>query len=96
MRLSASVLSSLSWALSSSQIASAAVLAARANDTQCRRTTVAVLGAGVAGITAAQALSNQSISDFVIIDRNDYVGGRVAHATFGKKPDGSPYVVELG
>ncbi|KAF4312532.1 Amine oxidase [Botryosphaeria dothidea] len=96
MRLSASVLSSLSWALSSSQFASAAVLASRANDTQCRRTTVAVLGAGVAGITAAQALSNQSISDFVIIDRNDYVGGRVAHTTFGKKPDGSPYVVELG
>ncbi|KPM36561.1 hypothetical protein AK830_g9989 [Neonectria ditissima] len=62
----------------------------------CRRTKVAVLGAGVAGVTAAQALSNSSISDFIIVDRNDYIGGRVKHTNFGSKPDGSPYVVELG
>ncbi|KAI1213152.1 putative flavin-containing polyamine oxidase [Annulohypoxylon truncatum] len=66
------------------------------NATECRKTTVAVLGAGVAGITAAQALSNASVSDFLIIDRNDYIGGRVRHTNFGKKPDGTPYVVELG
>src|SRR6187399_2546231 len=36
----------------------------------CRRTTVAVLGAGVAGVIAAQTLHNNSIEDFVIIDRN--------------------------
>ncbi|KAI1477874.1 amine oxidase [Daldinia eschscholtzii] len=64
--------------------------------TECRKTTVAILGAGVAGITAAQALSNASISDFLIIDRNDYIGGRVAHTNFGSKPDGTPYVIELG
>ncbi|THU89651.1 polyamine oxidase-like protein [Dendrothele bispora CBS 962.96] len=64
---------------------------------QCRKTTVAILGAGVAGITAAQSLSNQSIHDFVIIDRNDYIGGRIAHTTFGSKPDGSgPYTIEVG
>ncbi|KAJ4415600.1 hypothetical protein N0V82_007234 [Gnomoniopsis sp. IMI 355080] len=62
----------------------------------CRRTEVAILGAGVAGITAAQALSNASISDFIIVERNDYVGGRMAHTTFGDKGDGTPYVVELG
>ncbi|KAH7126067.1 hypothetical protein EDB81DRAFT_730430 [Dactylonectria macrodidyma] len=62
----------------------------------CRKTKVAVLGAGVAGITAAQALSNSSISDFIIVERNDYIGGRVKHTTFGSKPDGLPYVVELG
>ncbi|KAI1085437.1 amine oxidase [Whalleya microplaca] len=85
-------------------IASCAVLASevhagvatRRNATQCRKTTVAILGAGVAGITAAQALSNASISDFVIVERNDHIGGRVAHANFGTKPDGTPYVVELG
>lgn len=46
------------------------------NETECRKTTVAILGAGVAGITAAQALSNASISDFLIVERNDYIGGR--------------------
>ncbi|KAF3761586.1 amine oxidase [Cryphonectria parasitica EP155] len=62
----------------------------------CRTTEVIVLGAGVAGITAAQALSNASISDFIIVDRNDYIGGRMYHTTFGDKGDGTPYVVELG
>ncbi|KAI0473120.1 putative flavin-containing polyamine oxidase [Xylariaceae sp. FL0804] len=64
--------------------------------THCRKTKVAILGAGTAGIAAAQALTNASISDFVIVDRNDYIGGRVKHTTFGKKPDGSPYTIELG
>ncbi|KAI1489098.1 putative flavin-containing polyamine oxidase [Biscogniauxia mediterranea] len=63
---------------------------------QCRKTKVAVLGAGVAGITAAQTLSNNSVHDFLIVDRNDYIGGRVRHTTFGEKPDGTPYTVELG
>ncbi|CAK7566710.1 MAG: polyamine oxidase1, flavin-containing amine oxidoreductase [Sporothrix epigloea] len=62
----------------------------------CRKTKVAVLGAGVAGITAAQALSNASVTDFLLIERNDYLGGRVAHTTFGKKADNTPYTVELG
>lgn len=69
----------------------------RRNETACRKTKVAILGAGVAGVTAAQALSNASVTDFVIVERNSYIGGRVAHTTFGSKPDGSgPYTVELG
>lgn len=62
----------------------------------CRKTKVAVLGAGVAGVTAAQALSNASVTDFLIVERNDYLGGRVAHTTFGKKADNTSYTVELG
>ncbi|MCJ1321281.1 hypothetical protein MMC15_006625 [Xylographa vitiligo] len=62
----------------------------------CKRTTVAVLGAGTAGITAAQALTNASVHDFLIVEYNDVIGGRVAHTTFGAKADGSPYTVELG
>jgi polyamine oxidase len=66
------------------------------NSTICRKTKVAVLGAGVAGITAAQTLTNSSVTDFLIVDRNNYIGGRVAHTEFGLKEDGSPFVVELG
>lgn len=62
----------------------------------CKKTKVAVLGAGVSGITAAQALSNASISDFLIIEHNDYIGGHVRNANFGQSADGKPLSVELG
>ncbi|KAH7110314.1 polyamine oxidase-like protein, partial [Dendryphion nanum] len=68
----------------------------RGYNSTCRRTTVAILGGGVAGITAAQALSNQSINDFLIVEYNGEIGGRLSHTTFGKDADGSPYTVELG
>jgi polyamine oxidase len=76
------------------QLAAASPLLPR-NGT-CQKTSVVVLGAGMAGITAAQALSNASMTDFLIVDVNSYVGGRVAHTTFGKDPYGNPYTVELG
>ena len=63
---------------------------------ECRRTKVLVLGGGVAGITAAQTLSNNSINDFVIVEYNSDLGGRIAHTTFGADADGKPYTVELG
>ncbi|CVL03958.1 related to polyamine oxidase precursor [Fusarium mangiferae] len=62
----------------------------------CTKTKVAILGAGVAGITAAQTLHNASIHDFIILERNDYVGGRMKHTTFGKSSNGTPFTVELG
>ncbi|KAH7353330.1 polyamine oxidase [Plectosphaerella cucumerina] len=62
----------------------------------CRKTKIAVLGAGVSGITAAQAIAEAGIDDFLILEHNDFIGGRVHHTTFGSKPDGSPYTVELG
>lgn len=62
----------------------------------CRRTTVAVLGAGIAGITTAQALHNQSITDFLIVEYQGEIGGRVHHADFGQGPDGNPLLVEYG
>ncbi|KAG5978972.1 hypothetical protein E4U55_005705 [Claviceps digitariae] len=65
-------------------------------DASCKKTTVAILGGGMAGITAAQALSNNSITDFIIIEYNERIGGRATHSEFGKQKDGSPYVVELG
>jgi polyamine oxidase len=65
-------------------------------DNQCRHTQVLVLGGGIAGVTAAQTLANQSITDFLIVEYLGDLGGRVAHTTFGASPDGTPYVVELG
>ncbi|RSL55939.1 hypothetical protein CEP53_006935 [Fusarium sp. AF-6] len=62
----------------------------------CKKTKVAVLGAGIAGITAAQTLHNASIHDFLIVEHNDYIGGRVQHTSFGKSSDGKPLTVELG
>jgi polyamine oxidase len=63
---------------------------------KCKKTSVVVLGAGMAGIAAAQAMTNASMTDFLIVDVNSYIGGRVKHTTFGKDPDGNPYTVELG
>ncbi|KAF4625278.1 hypothetical protein G7Y89_g12888 [Cudoniella acicularis] len=68
----------------------------RGQNGTCTKTKVAVLGAGMTGIAAAQTLHNNSISDFIIVDVNDYIGGRVKHTNFGKDANGNPYVVELG
>lgn len=62
----------------------------------CQKTKVVILGAGTAGITAAQALSNASITDFLIVEYNDVIGGRVAHTDFGSRPGGGSYTIELG
>ncbi|KAK7438804.1 N1-acetylpolyamine oxidase [Colletotrichum acutatum] len=63
----------------------------------CSRVQVAILGAGLAGITAAQTLVNASITDFVIVEYNNRIGGRVYNHAFGKKPGtDESYFVELG
>ncbi|KAK8125406.1 uncharacterized protein PG998_001165 [Apiospora kogelbergensis] len=69
--------------LSLAHIVQPAGSAPLARDSDCRKTKVAILGAGVAGITAAQALSNASVTDFLIVETNDYIGGRVRHTQFG-------------
>jgi polyamine oxidase len=43
----------------------------------CPKTSVLILGAGTAGIAAAKALSDAGVSDFLILEYNDYIGGRV-------------------
>jgi polyamine oxidase len=43
----------------------------RSQSSQCRRTKVLVLGGGMAGITAAQTLANNSISDFLIVEYSE-------------------------
>jgi polyamine oxidase len=42
-------------------------------------------------------LSNQSVTDFLIIEYRDEIGGRMIHTTFGENPETSdPYTIELG
>ncbi|KAF5613362.1 n1-acetylpolyamine oxidase [Fusarium tjaetaba] len=62
----------------------------------CTKTKVAILGAGVAGIAAAQNLTNAGIDDFIIVEYNDYIGGRMRKQSFGKNADGKPYTIEFG
>ena len=53
-------------------------------------------GGGMAGISAAQALSNASVHDFMILEYRDRIGGRAWHEPFGKDKDGKPYTIEMG
>lgn len=76
--------------------AAAALDANHTRNSACRRTKVAIIGAGVAGITAAQALSNQSVTDFVILEYNNGIGGRMRNTKFGSDANGNPYTIELG
>jgi hypothetical protein len=43
-----------------------------------------------------QALSNASVHDFLIVEYNGEIGGRVAHTTFGNSSVAKAYTVELG
>lgn len=44
---------------------------------------VLILGAGIAGITAAQRLESYGISDFLIVEAHHQVGGRLKSRRFG-------------
>ena len=46
------------------------------------RTTVLILGAGLAGITAARTLHQAGMQDFLVLEATDRVGGRVCEASF--------------
>ena len=50
--------------------------------TKTRRTKVLILGAGVAGLVAAKTLQANGISDFLILEAQDYIGGRFKQRSF--------------
>ena len=43
---------------------------------------VLILGAGVAGIVAAKTLQENGINDFLILEAQDYIGGRFKQRSF--------------
>ncbi|KAH9003707.1 amine oxidase [Lactarius hatsudake] len=51
--------------------------------TQAPGTQVLILGGGVAGIIAARRLAAQGITDFLIVEARDELGGRMRSTTFG-------------
>ncbi|CAF4153693.1 unnamed protein product, partial [Rotaria magnacalcarata] len=54
------------------------------------RTKVVILGGGMAGVMVARTLSEKGISDFLIIEAESVLGGRMKDTTFDK------YTIELG
>src|SRR6266702_1079379 len=70
-------------------LVSGAPLARQAPDTQ-----VLILGGGVAGIIAARTLAAQGITDFLIVEARDELGGRMRSTTFGAH--NRQLTVELG
>ncbi|OSX57036.1 hypothetical protein POSPLADRAFT_1158026 [Postia placenta MAD-698-R-SB12] len=59
-----------------------------------RDTKVLILGGGVAGVTAARALYEQGVTDFMIVEARGELGGRLTSQTFGAP--GRQYTVEVG
>lgn len=56
---------------------------------------VLILGGGVAGVIAARTLHEQGISDFIIVEARDQLGGRLMGHTLSAD-GGKPYNVEVG
>lgn len=45
---------------------------------------VLILGAGVSGITAAKTLFEQGVTDFLVLEGQSYIGGRIRQASFAE------------
>lgn len=58
------------------------------------RNKVLILGGGVAGILAARKLTEEGITDFLIVEARDELGGRMRSTSFGAP--GRRVTVELG
>jgi Flavin containing amine oxidoreductase len=56
---------------------------------------VLILGGGVAGVLAARKLTQEGITDFLIVEARDELGGRMRSTAFGNR-GGAPVTVELG
>jgi polyamine oxidase len=55
---------------------------------------VLILGGGVAGVQAARKLTEEGITDFLIVEARDELGGRMHSTSFGAP--GRQLTVELG
>ncbi|GKZ72953.1 hypothetical protein AnigIFM50267_009621 [Aspergillus niger] len=76
-------------------VSTAALMAAFAPLTRIFLVQVLTLprGAGMAGVTAAETLERHSVNDFIVLEYQDRIGGRMFEVTFGKALQ---YVIEAG
>ena len=48
-----------------------------------KKVNVLILGAGAAGISAGKTLYDQGITDHLVLEAQDYIGGRIKQIPFG-------------
>ncbi|PCH42978.1 amine oxidase [Wolfiporia cocos MD-104 SS10] len=90
----------LSWCsigtllLQNGHVYARSVLADRAVGVPVANASVLILGGGVAGVIAARTLYEQGITDFMIVEARDELGGRLQTETIGAP--GNEWVVERG
>ena len=70
------------WKLFLHCVIALAVLPQLLSARSIRGTKVLILGAGAAGITAAKTLHDKGITDFLVLEAQDYIGGRMKQVPF--------------
>ena len=68
------------------------------NDNNAIRTKVLILGAGVAGLAAAHTLHKNEIEDFIVLEAQDHIGGRVKQIDFAglRLEEGANWIQYVG
>ena len=75
----------------------AALLCSALASQQPKHAKVIILGAGVSGISAAETLYYKGLKDFIILEGNDYVGGRIHSGPKGQRfPLGAGQINDAG
>lgn len=72
------------------------ILAALARAEDVRHAQVLILGGGITGISLARALTARNITDFVLLEGRDELGGRAHTETLHNSATGETVVVEKG
>lgn len=62
-----------------------ALLVLCCNIVSTKHVKVLILGAGAAGIKAAETLHGKGETDFLVLEGNNYIGGRIQDGTFEQK-----------
>ncbi len=62
---------------------SVCIVLSNKSSAKVRNTKVLVLGAGAAGVGFANTLLENGMKDFLVLEAQNYVGGRVRHRKFG-------------
>ena len=78
-------------------LAAAALLCTALASQKPKRTKVLILGAGVSGVTAAETLYSKGLKDFLVLEGNGFIGGRIHNGPEGKRyPLGAGQINNVG